>query len=219
LRAHFFSRTLLVIFLFRFHAVITYWFLSVLFSLGCDSNIHIRVDPDEMVKVSVGTASLLDYLSSLDAGNMTASSTGKEHDGSTTASKMMNTTEYSFCLGADAFMDLTNGKWKESARVLQFFAAHKLVVLHRQTCTSASIAGTSATTNEATKKNSDNSLLEGRVCETGARLIQVSHLGSISSSQVRECSSLSDLATMVGPDVAAYIQTHRLYQFANVNES
>ena len=89
-------------------------------------------------------------------------------------------------------MDLTAGKWKESSRVLEILHG-RLVVLHRGDLTTD---------------------LEQRIQSTpGARIIPMDHLEDVSSSQVRECDILEDLKSMVVPEVLAYMQKHKLYQF------
>jgi nicotinic acid mononucleotide adenylyltransferase len=137
---------------------------------------------EERAQVSVGTASLLEFLHS----------TEPEFD-------------FSFCLGADAFLDLTAGKWKESTRVLKLLEG-RLVVLYRQT-------GASSDTER-------DAFLQERVKDTpGARLVYMDHLNDISSSQVRACRDEGELATMVVPDVLAYMKEHKLYQFAKEGPS
>jgi nicotinic acid mononucleotide adenylyltransferase len=143
---------------------------------------------EEKAKVTVGTASLLDYLGH--------------------ALNEKDEMEFTFCLGADAFLDLTAGKWNESARVLQYFGGPKLVVLHRKGVAAAAAAA----------PGDDERLLES-VRQTGARLIHVGELGSISSSLVRQCRDPEQLTALVGPRVSEYIQTNRLYQFASLDET
>ena len=144
-----------------------------------------RYRSDESARSQVGTAALLDYL---------------ESDADT---NIENKTVFFFCLGADAFLDLMASKWKESDRVLQLLdGGRHLVVLHRSL--DGDLADNDANDNE----------LRRRVQETGARLLRVGHLGSISSSQVRACSDVEQLRTMVAPKVLNYMQLHCLYQFA-----
>jgi len=136
--------------------------------------------------VAVGTAALLDYLSSV-----------SEYD----------STLFSFCMGADAFLDLMDGKWKESARVLEMLGGgRRLVVLYRSTADDVDAS--------TTDNNYCNSLLERRVKEAGAQLVRIGHLGSISSSQVRACTDVEQLSTMVVPEVLQYMRDNHLYQFA-----
>jgi nicotinic acid mononucleotide adenylyltransferase len=110
---------------------------------------------------------------------------------------------FSFCVGADAFLDLMNGKWNEGRRVLDLLENGKrLLVLHRAS-------------NDCDASHSTTTDLNSKVDAAGARLIQMGSLGSISSSQVRECQDLKQLSTMIVPSVLEYIKSNKLYQFAN----
>lgn len=149
-------------------------------------------DEEEKAKVLVGTAALLDFLR---------------------ATRSNSNADFTLSLGADAFMDLTAGKWKESARVLEHLVGSKersrrgLVVFHR------SSSSTSSTDDAAAVVDDED--LSRRLQETGARLMRIGHLGSISSSQVRECRDVEQLETMVVPRVLEYMRVNHLYQFAN----
>jgi nicotinic acid mononucleotide adenylyltransferase len=150
-------------------------------SLLCFHECCLRKSSDEQDKVSVGTAALLDYLR-----------------------EAYDDTDFFFCLGADAFLDLMAGKWNESARVLaRMQEGRRLVVLHRSTSNNS-------------KDDEDNLQLHLslRLEQSGARLMRIDHLGSISSSQVRECQDLEQLSTMVVPRVLEYMRANQLYQFA-----
>lgn len=135
-----------------------------------------RASEEERSKVSVGTAALLDYLKSV-------------HDD----------VIFSFCVGADAFLDLVDGKWRESERVLGHFDNGKrLIVLHRKGLDSSS----------------NSSIVEAQVQKIGATLFTIPSLDGVSSSQVRACSNLDELRTMVDPSVLDYMKSNGLYQFA-----
>ena len=110
------------------------------------------------------------------------------------------------------------GKWRESDRVLQFFdGGRRLVVLHRSSSSSSNNSNRDAKPTH-NLVNNDSELLQ-RVQATGARLLRVGHLGSVSSSQVRSCRTVKELRTLVVPQVLEYIQCHRLYQFATATAS
>lgn len=132
---------------------------------------------DEANKVSVGTASLLDYLKM----------TEDNHD-------------FFFCLGADAFLDLTAGKWKESVRVLHLLEG-RLVVFHR------------AVVNDA--ERFENDLQDRLNAMPTVKLLRIDELKDISSSQVRACRDEGKLKQMVVPMVLQYIKDNRLYQFSH----
>lgn len=140
-------------------------------------------DEEEKANVSVGTAALLEYL--------------HEKDG-----ERQEQNQYTFCLGADAFLDLTAGKWKESERVLQLLRG-RFVVLHR-------VDGSDATI------DADPDELEERVHNVkGAKLVSVPSLKDVSSSRVREAVGRGDWRVldeqMVNPHVLAYIRQKSLY--------
>lgn len=108
------------------------------------------------------------------------------------------------------------GKWRESDRVLQFFDdGRRLVVLHRNNYYNANNnTNLDAEPSHSPVNDDMDLLLQQRVQATGARLMRVGHLGSVSSSQVRSCRNVQELRTLVVPRVLEYIQCHRLYQFA-----
>ena len=153
-------------------------------------------------QVSVGTAALLEYLAEQ----------SKEE-------------KYTFCLGADAFLDLTAGKWKESERVLQLLQG-RCLVLHRAeedggddaTGEETTIdAFPTSTTEKVQQKCNPSSLLVQRVASVpGAKLLRVPTLGAVSSSKVRDAIAAGDTASltpdMIHPDVLAYILDKGLYQ-------
>lgn len=143
----------------------------------------VRTDEAQKAQVSVGTAALLEYL----------------HQ-----QPNSDDVEYTFCLGADAFMDLTAGKWKESARVLELLRGRCLVLHRRQT------------DNQDTTIH--NHALQARVESVpGATLVSMASLGAVSSSRVREAVAANDWQVlqqdaMVHPDVLAYIREKGLYR-------
>lgn len=149
---------------------------------------------------------------------------------------------FSVCVGADAFLDLTAGLWKESDRILSFFADtdtsspsplsvppnyrraassnRQLLVLHRSS-SPANESPAGATNNNGSsveaqeKQKNDDLVLARRVQDTaGSRLIRIGSLGSISSSQVRACLDTEQLTRVVVPSILEYIQRNHLYQFS-----
>jgi len=145
---------------------------------------HVHRPPDKHATVSVGTAALIEYLQSTEPA-----------------------AEYTFVLGADAFVDLVSEKWKESARLLQLLQG-RFIVLERP-------EENSDTNNEENARH----LLQTQVrAVPGARLLRVDHLTAVSSSQVRECGDVHLLQTMVVPAVLDYMRQHGLYAaFENNN--
>jgi nicotinic acid mononucleotide adenylyltransferase len=172
---------------------------------------------DQQDQVSVGTASLIAYLNKTNNNN-------KDDKGEEEQVEEI----YSFVMGADTFLDLTAGKWKESARVLDLLQG-RLVVLERLTTAVASTA-TGDDSNAADTDTADNKAavaLQKRVeAVPGARLLRVDNLNNISSSQVRECHNrpVAEIQeqNMVVPAVLEYMRQHGLYRYGkddgNVDE-
>jgi nicotinic acid mononucleotide adenylyltransferase len=149
---------------------------------------HIRTNDDEKMEVSVGTAVLLDFLRN-----------------------SYENCEFYFCLGGDSFIDLVQGKWQQTDRILNNLLlsqegdesqplSRRLLVLYR-----------------SVQHREDHDLLIRQYAkELGVRLIQISHLGNVSSTQVRNCDDIVQLQSshqMILPQVLEYIQAHGLYQF------
>ena len=144
---------------------------------------------EEKSKVSVGTAALLEYL--------------QEYEQCFRNNKSNLQNEYTFCLGADAFMDLTAGKWKESQRVMELLEG-RFLVLNR------------IEDDAKTQQNCIPVQLQERINSVhGARLVSVPSLGAVSSSRVREAIKSQDWPSldekMVHPRVLEYIRKHGLY--------
>jgi nicotinic acid mononucleotide adenylyltransferase len=136
----------------------------------------------ERDQVNVGTASLLEYL--------------QETEPDVT---------FWFCLGADAFLDLTDGKWKESAQVLHLLQG-RIVVLKRQP--------DSSKVDSTTEQVCDAALLERIEGTPGSKLLSLPSLNEVSSSQVRSTRDERELESMVIPAVLNYMKMHKLYAFA-----
>jgi nicotinic acid mononucleotide adenylyltransferase len=161
------------------------------------------VPPEKRDQVSVGTAALIEYLNK---------NKNKQDD---TEDEEVDVEEvYSFVMGADTFLDLTAGKWKESARVLDLLQG-RLVVLEREQLNANSTAGASTgDDNAAATDTADNVALKKAVdAVPGARLLRVDNLNHISSSQVRACPSVVEIReqNMVVPAVLEYMRQHGLY--------
>jgi nicotinic acid mononucleotide adenylyltransferase len=156
------------------------------------------VPSEKRDQVSVGTASLIDYLNK----NMNKNKQDEEVEVEEV---------YSFVMGADTFLDLTAGKWRESARVLNLLQG-RLVVLERETITNSTTA--SAGEDTIASDAADNVALKKAVdAVLGARLLRVDNLNHISSSQVRDCRSVVEIQeqNMVVPVVLEYMRQHGLY--------
>lgn len=176
----------------------------------------------------MGTADLLDMLMDR-SNNSNSSSNGTQ-------------TEYSFALGADTFMDLSKLKWRRAEDIFQLLDG-RLVVFHRkeENNESENVGMNMKTSDskydlECSESNRNLSLqssgstsmdLNQRIDEIAEslstkcpnlkeniKLLNVSNLTSISSSQVRDSVNDAFLTTALSPDVLEYLKTHRLYSFA-----
>jgi nicotinate (nicotinamide) nucleotide adenylyltransferase len=125
-------------------------------------------------------------------------------------------TDFSFCLGADTFFDLTEWKWKRSHDVLKLLGG-RLVVLHRKDAPSS---GNSSTNQIISPKDLQERVEHVNQTESANVIIlPIPTLEAISSSLVRSCSDETKLEDMVVTDVLEYIKEHRLYGFSEVTES
>ncbi|CAJ1960867.1 unnamed protein product [Cylindrotheca closterium] len=106
--------------------------------------------------------------------------------------------DFSFCLGADTFADLTSLKWKRSLDVLRLLEG-RLVVFSRK--------GSNAITKEQIE------LLNQRQ-HIDAKLLEVNTLTDVSSSMIRACKDDKILRTSLSPSVLEYMKEHRLFAFA-----
>ncbi|EQC39199.1 hypothetical protein SDRG_03404 [Saprolegnia diclina VS20] len=96
--------------------------------------------------------------------------------------------EFSLLLGADTYNDLIQGKWKGGLRLLD---AVRIVVIARE-----GIALRSPTSDRVS-------------------YVHVPILDDSSSTQARSATSDDELRRLLFPQVLAYIQEHKLYQFAH----
>jgi nicotinic acid mononucleotide adenylyltransferase len=171
--------------------------------------------------ISVGTAALLDYLKI-------------EYP----------TNEFYFCLGADSFFDLVDGKWQQSDRILNELLYNnkndnnniikrRIVVSYRSNTIEVHGNNNNDTTNlkkqEPLADDTYYTKLQTVVKEYGVQLIQINynqsnqnntknHPSNVSSTFVRTCSDISILQNntyIIIPSVLDYIQQHKLYQFCN----
>jgi nicotinate (nicotinamide) nucleotide adenylyltransferase len=134
-------------------------------------------DEEELATLRVGTVDLLDMLQ-------------EEHKG----------TEFSFCLGADTFMDLTGWtKWKRSKDVLRLLGG-RLVVVHRK--------GLSFENELRDRVQHVNYNEDGHVI-----FLDVPELEVVSSTMAREAKNKETLRQLVPDNVADYIVSHKLYGF------
>ena len=107
--------------------------------------------------------------------------------------------DFTFCLGADTFLDLTEWKWKRSRDVLRLLGG-RILVLNRK--------GVEANLEERVERVNES--------ESGnAVLLNVPSLKEVSSSAVRSCAQIEKLQEMITSGVFDYIKTNRLYTFGD----
>ena len=128
-------------------------------------------------------------------------------------------------------MDLTDGKWKESDRVLQLLQGRFLVLNRMQQPQNIGDNNNNNNNNDATTNHNHNDnhddddlqqqqqrlLLQERVASVpGARLVSIPTLGDVSSSQVRQAVAAQDWGFLqqkgiLHPKVLDYIRDKGLY--------
>jgi nicotinic acid mononucleotide adenylyltransferase len=147
--------------------------------------------------------------------------------------------DFYFCVGADSFIDLVNGKWQQADRILNDLLFNRdldtdtsgrcpsnryrrrIVVLYRSQ--TKIISENNALTETASNIIPDSSpseyydKLQKLVEELGVKLIRMDRAeDNISSTFVRNCSDVSKLLdnpAVILTEVVQYIQQHQLYQF------
>lgn len=181
--------------------------------------------PSSSPLLSFGTANLLAYL----------------HETAT-----IPNTKFVLALGADAFIDCLQGKWKESDRVLQ--QVHGFLVFARQptntttTTTTKTMLTTMAKDGEGEKMSQEETTLSSISAVSSSsshhyyddtilqdclqranthtagntRLLSVNHLQAISSSQVRDSTDLNVWKQVVPQSVLDYVLEHELYAIGKV---
>jgi nicotinic acid mononucleotide adenylyltransferase len=164
----------------------------------------IRHDESQRENVTVGTAMLLEYLRNKQQYD--------KHD--------TYIVEYSFCLGSDAFLDLTAGKWKQSEKIISMLNG-RFLVLYRNQNTFQQQYSSTASDKFLIDGNSSRADMDAvheriRVHCPKAKFLQMEHLDDVSSTKVRDCSDLSLLSSMLSTPVLEYIQLHQLYQFQSM---
>ena len=150
---------------------------------------------DDKVSVRVGTADLLDMLLEEEP-----------------------TTEFSFALGADTFMDLTTLKWKRSKDVMDLVGS-RLMVIYRQVeeehsrfCELDLLHRIDEVNKEACKSQSNGS--DAGTNGGPAMLLNIPSLEAISSSMARTTTDEATLKILLEPKVLQYIKQRQLYCFA-----
>ena len=117
-------------------------------------------------------------------------------------------TQFSFCLGADAFLDLTEWKWVRSQDVLRLLEG-RIIVLYR-----VGVEGGRSVSHDELQARVDH---VNQSESAHVKLLRIETLGAVSSSLVRSCRDVEILKKLVTPRVLEYIQVHCLYGFATAD--
>ena len=142
-------------------------------------------------------------------------------------------TDFSFALGADTFMDLTDYKWKRSRDVTDLLHS-RLMVIYRTMPSSTSFSRSHDSKRELSREdlleriNMINERQRAKDAASSvtptqpqadphsfARLLELSTLDATSSSEARSTLDETALRRLVAPGVLEYIKANRLYQFAD----
>ena len=112
--------------------------------------------------------------------------------------------EFSFAMGADTFMDLTDWKWRRSKDVLQLLDGRFVVMIRRGL----------AMSKDQVQERLDQ-LNSSQDTDGTARLLDIPTLSDVSSTKIRASSDTEMLSTMLTPTVLEYIRTRKLYGFTD----
>jgi nicotinate (nicotinamide) nucleotide adenylyltransferase len=111
--------------------------------------------------------------------------------------------DFTFCLGTDTFMDLTNWKWRRSKDVLTLLNGRIVVLLRKGMTKHDELRERIKSVNEADGN--------GNVV-----LLEIPSLQEISSSSVRSCTNEDELLERLAtPQVLDYMRKHKLYSFSD----
>lgn len=172
---------------------------------------------EEKALLRVGTADLLEML--MEDENAQEESNDDDDAGASPK------TEFSFCLGADTFMDLTDWKWKRSKDVLRLLEGRLVVVNRKQE---------GASNNDEKKQQEEDNpseptpadLLRERIEDTNATplangeifLLDIPSLGDVSSSKIRNAGDKELVKHILSPKVLDYVIANNFYGFGTEKE-
>ena len=178
-------------------------------------NVSRAVTDEEKAVLRVGTADLLEMLMEDEERTQT-------RDKSISNTKLFKT-EFSFCLGADTFIDLTDFKWKRSKDVLKLLGGRLVVVnrMQQQDDDTETVICTDISSDAIHQQQKQKDLLRGRIDKINATplgdenimLLYVPSLGDVSSSQVRKADNKELVQQMLSPEVLDYVIANNLYGF------
>jgi len=152
---------------------------------------------EEKALLRVGTADLLEMLLE------------QENDASKGAGAAG--VEFSFCLGADTFLDLTDWKWKRSRDVLKLLEG-RLVVVNRKQQEETPNSVTTTTTIDPLQERIE-SINASPLANGNILLLDVPSLGNVSSSKIRNATNKDSVSHMLSPKVLDYVIANKLYGF------
>jgi len=167
---------------------------------------------EEKASLRVGTADLLEMLIEEERGK------------NKNSNDVANKTEFSFCLGADTFMDLTDWKWKRSKDVLKLLEGRLVVVNRKQQHQEGKAIDSQQ--HQPIEKKSAEELLKERVNRVNSSelangqisLLEVPTLDNVSSSKVRNSRDRDYVKNAISSRVLDYMVSHNLYGFGNDGE-
>lgn len=174
-----------------------------------------ELSEEEKSNIRVGTADLLEMLMEQEDKNLRDKEETIPHQA----------TEFSFCLGADTFMDLTDWEWKRSKDVLRLLEGRLVVVNRMQDPPQHKNQQLQQDKIDKGKTvESSLKLLRERIDEINKLfnfdgkviLLNVPTLGNVSSSMARSfCinGDVKNLETIVPSAVLDYISKNKLYGF------
>lgn len=162
---------------------------------------------EEKASLRVGTADLLEMLI--------------EEEQEKNSNDVTIKTEFSFCLGADTFMDLTDWKWKRSKDVLKLLEGRLVVVNRKQQQQQEEKAMDNQQHKPIEDQKSNEELLKERVDRVNSTeladdqilLLDVPALDDVSSSKVRNSRDRDYVKNAISPRVLDYMVSHNLYGF------
>jgi nicotinic acid mononucleotide adenylyltransferase len=107
-------------------------------------------------------------------------------------------TDFTYCLGSDAFVDLIDLKWKRSEDVLSL---GRFVVIDRLGA------------DELTVKER----IQQQPIFSNIRLLRIPALDAVSSTMIRSCRNEETLKSLLAPAVFDYIKEQNMYRFAETD--
>jgi len=120
--------------------------------------------------------------------------------------------EFSFCLGADTFLDLTDWKWKRSRDVLKLLEG-RLVVVNRKQQEEIPHSAIATTTTIDPLQERIAAINGSPLANGNILLLDVPSLGDVSSSKIRNATNKDSVSHMLSPKVLEYVIANKLYGF------